>query len=245
MSPATISTPAPPTSSRLESVAARRASVATLTCTREREPSPSVSGHSNPTVPAGEATRAPSIVSRRTSTPVDRSTSSSMRRSIERPTSRPRPSRRPGGGEHERLVLARAARPGDGLAGLARPLEQRLREREPRPREPPVADRGRALVDDRRERQPLALRRTPSAAPRAAGAPRRCAPSPSSVTSAGEPLLDGRELPVDEMARGLGLGAQLAIHRRARDERGADGRERHHQREREGERDQRLRAQGQ
>ena len=147
-------------------------------------------------------------------------------------------------GEHERLVLARAARPGDGLAGPARPLEQRLREREPRPREPPVAGCGRVLVDDRRERQPLALRERHQLL---LGRP---APGRDAVLAhlghlGREALLDGRELPVDQMARGLGLGAQLAIHGRARDERGADGRERHHEREREGERDQRLRAQGQ
>ena len=71
------------------------------------------------------------------------------------------------------------------------------------------------------------------------------APSPSSVTSAVSRCSTPLELPADEVARGLGLGPQLAIHRRARHERGADGRERHDQGERERERDQRLRAQGQ
>ena len=46
------------------------------------------------------------------------------------------------------------------------------------------------------------------------------------------------------MAGGLGLRAQLAIDRRARDERGAEGGERHHEGEGERERHQCLRTQG-
>ena len=150
-----------------------------------------------------------------------------------------RPCRR----QHERLVLPRAGGARDRVPGLARPLEHRLREREPRPGEAPVADGGSVPVGGRGEREALPPREVHQPLlERAAGA------RAGLVGELGhlglQPLLDPVELARDEMAGGLGLRAQLAIGRGAGDERGADGGQRHHQRERERERDQRLRAQG-
>jgi hypothetical protein len=127
---------------------------------------------------------------------------------------------------------------------VRRALDQRMRERQPRPREPPVADRRGALVDRRRERQLLAPRERHHALLQ-----RPPRPGAGLLRELGDlgrqPLLDRRELAGDEVARRLGLRLQLAVDGRARDDRGADRRERHDERERQRERHERLRAQGQ
>ncbi len=150
----------------------------------------------------------------------------------------------PRDGEHERLVLLRAPGPGHRAAVAPGLLEQGTGEREPRPRQPPVADGRPTVVDRGGERQPLA--------PREAHQPlleRAALPRAGVVDQLGDlgaqPLLDRAELPRDEMPRGLGLSLELPVDRGPRDHRGPDRRERHDQRQRQRERHQRLRAQGQ
>ena len=238
ISPATISTPAPPTSSRLESVASpaarrRRRSPARASASRRR----ARAATRTPTVPAGDGARAPSTrleAHEHAGRPLDLGEQPAVDRAA-RPSGRA-PSGRPRRGEHERLVLARAPGPGDGLArrgARARAARARTGAAPTRAarRRPAGAPSSTAAASVR----PLALARRPSAAPRAAARARgRRRPRPSSSASAASRCsICARAAPATRWRAVSACAPQLAIDRRARDERRTDGGERDDERERE------------